>query len=110
MFISPKLIAFARVFNMTKEQLDDWNSKEMTYNLLESETTLEAETETKAWNFIYNRLNLLLRMFGTTLDEDVALLQSGTKLGHYRSLIIQFRVIEKTVLKEAAAYAKTRAV
>lgn len=105
-FISPKLLAFARIFNMTKEQLDKWDEKENVNDLLQLDCALETESESKSWSFLYNRLNLLLRMFPTTIEEDQVLLQNSVKIGHHRSMLINFRIIEKTILKSAAEYAK----
>lgn len=116
-FISPKLLAFARIFNMTKEQLDHWNGNDRIEDLLHIDCALETELESKTWNFLYNRLNLLLRMFPTTLEEDRMQLQSGgggggkgqtPKLGHHRAMLILLRAIEKQVLQEASEFAKTR--
>lgn len=115
-FISPKLLAFARIFNMTKEQLDDWIARQTVGELLElehSKAGLQPALEARAWSFLQNRLTLLLRMFPQTLEEDQAMLASAAsgvlKVGHYRSLLLQFRTIEKSLLAGAADYAKGRA-
>lgn len=102
---------------MTKEQLDRWNASDRVEDLHHIDCALETELESKTWNFLHNRLNLLLRMFPTTLDEDRALLQNvgGTsgkgqtpKLGHHRTMLILLRAIEKQILMEASDFAKTR--
>uniref|UniRef100_A0A336K0U1 protein-histidine N-methyltransferase n=1 Tax=Culicoides sonorensis TaxID=179676 RepID=A0A336K0U1_CULSO len=113
-FISEKLLGFARVFNMTKEQLDRWVESDRAGDLLHIDCAIETECESKAWNFIQNRLSLLLKMSPTTLDEDKELLEQsysgakGVKINRHKQMLIQFRVIEKTLLTEALEFAKGR--
>lgn len=113
-FISKKLLGFARVFNMTKDQLDRWIESERAGDLLHIDCAIETECESKAWNFIVNRLSLLLKISTTTLEEDKELLQQassgakGVKINRHKQMLIQFRVIEKTLLTDALEFAKGR--
>lgn len=113
-YISPKLLGFARVFNMTKEQLDHWIASERAGDLLHIDCAIETECETKAWNFIVNRLSLLLKISTTTLEEDKELLQQATtgakgiKINRHKQMLVQFRVIEKTLLDDSLEFAKGR--
>ncbi|XP_058824718.1 actin-histidine N-methyltransferase [Topomyia yanbarensis] len=113
--ISTELLGFARVFNMTKEQLAHWIAQEesVTKNLLDPNHVLDEALERKVWKFLSIRLQLLLRMSGTTLEQDEALLatqsQKGApKLGHIRAMLVQYRVVEKTVISEAVEYCKQK--
>ncbi|XP_055544926.1 actin-histidine N-methyltransferase [Wyeomyia smithii] len=114
-FISPELLGFARVFNMTKDQLAHWiEQKEVdTVQLLDSSYKLEGDLQQKVWKFLSIRLQLMLRMSGTTLEQDETLLanqgQKGTpKLGHIRTMLVQFRVVEKKVITEVLEYCKQK--
>jgi protein-histidine N-methyltransferase len=74
---------------------------------------LECKLETKSWLFLQTRLQLLLKVFPTTLAEDVELISKsasgGTnKLGRIRQMLINFRIIEKTILSDALEFAKSR--
>ncbi|XP_053697599.1 actin-histidine N-methyltransferase [Sabethes cyaneus] len=106
-YVSSELLGFARVFNMTKDQLAHWveQKAEDIVRLLDLDFTLEKELEQKVWKFLSIRLQLMLRMSGTTLEQDETLLasqgQKGTpKLGHIRTMLVQYRVAEKKVLTE----------
>lgn len=116
-FISPELLGFARVFNMTKEQLGHWLAEGTVHSqLLEPDCPgLEASLREKVWKYLSIRLQLALRMTGTTLDQDEALLanqgQKGAqKLGHIKSMLVQFRVVEKKILTEALEHCKQKEV
>ncbi|GAB0088882.1 Actin-histidine N-methyltransferase [Sergentomyia squamirostris] len=106
-FISPELLAFVRVFNMNREQLDHWLSNDRAMDLLHTDCALDTQVELKTWKFLETRLMLLLKAFPTTLEEDQAL-QSGPKLGHIRNILLQFRIGEKQILHDALEYVKQR--
>lgn len=111
-FISPQLLAFVRIFNMNKEQLEHWITSERADDLFHIDCALETALETKTWLFLQTRLTLLLKIFPTTLQEDEALLsnhQKGqAKLGHVKALIVQYRILEKKILENALDYVKQR--
>lgn len=112
-FISTKLLGFVRVFNMNKEQLTHWIGSDRAQDLLHVDCALETSLESKTWSFIQIRLTLLLRSFPTTLDDDVALLAShqgkgANKLGHVKSMLVHYRILEKKILTEALEYVKQR--
>ncbi|XP_059616323.1 actin-histidine N-methyltransferase [Phlebotomus argentipes] len=106
-FISPELLGFVRVFNMSKEHLEHWLTNDRATDLLHADCALDTALEVKTWKFLETRLTLLLRSFPTTLEEDVAL-QSGPKLGHIRSILLQFRIGEKQILRDALEYVQQR--
>lgn len=112
-FISPQLLAFVRIFNMNKEQLNHWITSERAGDLFHIDCALETALETKTWMFLQTRLTLLLKIFPTALQEDETLLsnhQKGqAKLGHVKALIVQYRILEKRILENALDYVKQRA-
>lgn len=110
-FISPKLLAFVRIFNMNKDQLEHWIENRAT-DLFHIDCALETSLESKTWLFLQTRLSLLLKVFPTTLEEDELALQNHekgqTKLGYLKALILQYRILEKRILTNALDYAKQR--
>ncbi|XP_055636981.1 actin-histidine N-methyltransferase [Toxorhynchites rutilus septentrionalis] len=115
--ISADLLAFARVFNMTKEQLAHWIDQEdaTIRNLLDPKCVLEPSHREKVWKFLSIRLQLLIRMSSTTLEQDETLLASqgqkgAQKLGHIKTMLVQYRVVEKRILTEAIDYCKQQEV
>lgn len=113
-FISPELLAFVRVFNMNEEQLKHWLAPDKSASdLLYLDCALETELEIKTWNFLKMRLTLLLKSFPTTLEDDINLLEQHQKKGqqklsHTKTMIIQYRITEKRILREALTYIEER--
>lgn len=112
--ISPELLAFVRIFNMNEEQLNHWLAPEKTAaDLLYLDCALDTELEIKTWNFLKMRLTLLLKAFPTTLEDDINLLElhqkkGQQKLGHIKTMIIQYRINEKRILRDALMYIEER--
>lgn len=113
-FISPELLAFERIFNMNEEQLNHWLAPDkVASDLLYLDCALDTALEIKAWNFLKMRLTLLVKSFPTTLDEDIVLLEQHQKkgqqkLGHIKTMIIQYRIAEKRILRDALQYIEER--
>lgn len=113
-FISPELLGFVRVFNMDEEQLTHWLAPgKCATDLLHLDCALNTELETKAWIFMKTRITLLLKAFATTSEDDEHLLEmhqkkGQQKLGHIKLLIVQFRLNEKRILREALTYVNER--
>lgn len=113
-FISPELLAFVRIFNMNEEQLKHWLAPEkVASDLLYLDCALDTTLEIKTWNFLKMRLTLLLKAFPTSLEDDINLLEQHQKkgqqkLGHIKTMIIQHRIIEKRILREALIYIEER--
>ena len=111
-FISSHLLAFVRVFNMNREQLNHWTNSERAVDLLHIDCGLETSLELKTWMFLQTRLGILLRVFPTTLEDDENTLmnhQKGqAKLGHIKAMLLQYRILEKKILINALDYAKQR--
>lgn len=100
-------MGFVRVFNMNEEQLDHWLAPEKcATDLLYLDCALDTALEKKTWTFLKTRLALLLKTFPTTLDEDVAILNGNQKkkLGHIKTMILQYRASEKLILRQALDY------
>lgn len=56
------------------------------------------------------RLSLLLNAFPTTLPDDQEMVdgKGSNKLGHIRTMCIQYRILEKRMLTDALAYVNDR--
>lgn len=113
-YISPELLAFVRVFNMNEEQLTHWlaPNKQAT-DLLYLDCALDTSLELKTWNYLKMRLLLLLKAFPTSHADDVAQLEQHQrkgqqKLGHIKTMIVQYRISEKRILNDALAYIEER--
>lgn len=113
-FISPELLAFVRIFNMNEEHLNHWLAPDKAASDLQYlDCALDTALEIKTWSFLKMRLTLLLRAFPTTLEEDVSLLEQHhkkgqQKLSHIKTMIIQYRISEKRILRDALAYIEER--
>lgn len=113
-FISPELLAFVRIFNMNEEQLNHWLAPDkVASDLLYLDCALDTALEIKTWNFLKMRLTLLLRAFPTTVDDDINSLEQHQKkgqqkLGHIKTMIIQYRIAEKRILHDALTYIEER--
>lgn len=113
-YISAELLAFVRVFNMNEEQLTHWlaPNKQAT-DLLYLDCALETSLEMKTWNYLKMRLLLLLKAFSTSHADDVAQLElhqrkGQQKLGHIKTMIVQYRITEKRILNDALSYIEER--
>lgn len=113
-FISPELLAFVRIFNMNAEQLNHWLAPDkIASDLLYLDCALDTELEIKTWNFLKMRITLLLKAFPTTLEDDTNLLEQHQKKGqqklsHIKTMIIQYRITEKCILRDALIYIEER--
>lgn len=111
-YISSQLLAFVRVFNMNRDQLNHWINSDRAIDLLHIDCALETVLESKTWLFLQTRLSLLLKVFPTTLDDDEIALanynKGQTKLGHTKAMLLQYRILEKRILTNALDYAKQR--
>lgn len=103
-----------RVFNMNEEQLKHWlSSDKSSKDLLYMDCALDTAAEIKTWTFLKTRILLLLKAFATTLEEDVEHLEGHLKKGpnrlsHIRTMIFNYRISEKQMLKEALAFIDER--
>ncbi|XP_063696141.1 actin-histidine N-methyltransferase [Culicoides brevitarsis] len=106
-YISEKFLSFARVFNMTKDQLDQWIDSGRSEELFNMNCIIESDCELRTWNFIINRLTLLLKMSPTSMEEDKLILEtSSSKINRIKQMLIRFRIIEKNLLIEALEFSK----
>ncbi|GAB6031701.1 Histone-lysine N-methyltransferase setd3 [Chamberlinius hualienensis] len=108
--ISDRLLAFVRVFTMTEDDLnkyfsDNVNSLAKQLNLLQLDTSLELSVCRKAWAFLKIRLELLLKSYKTTLQEDEVLLAKKSELASNRiALAVEVRAAEKRILHQTLQY------
>ncbi|RZF47771.1 hypothetical protein LSTR_LSTR006035 [Laodelphax striatellus] len=104
--VDDQLLAFLRVFSMGKEQLNHWLSKENVSDLLYADCALDTEVETKMWNFLQTRINLLLLAYPTKYEEDKKILEEDKCLSECQRLAIMLRLAEKQVLNSALDFVK----
>lgn len=113
-YISPELLAFVRVFNMNEDQLNHWLTPDkVASDLLYLDCALDTALEIKTWTFLKMRLTLLLKAFPTSIADDENLLKQHhmkghQKLSHNKSIIIQYLISEKRILREALCYIEER--
>ncbi|EDV47427.1 histone-lysine N-methyltransferase setd3 [Drosophila erecta] len=114
-FISKELLAFVRVFKMSAEQLDHWCSDlERAGDLLHIDCALETDHETRTWQFLEDRLKLLLAVFDKEMREADELkelseleLKDGAKSGQEIELmLLLYRRLERSILAGALQYAQ----
>ncbi|KAB0796778.1 hypothetical protein PPYR_10839 [Photinus pyralis] len=98
--IGTDLLAFLRVFNMDKEQLQYWLEHSTPNNLKSPECAFDTAFETKYWGFLFTRLKLILASYKTSLEEDTEVLKT-TPLPHNKRLAVQMRMGEKKILLSA---------
>ncbi|KAG5677058.1 hypothetical protein PVAND_006842 [Polypedilum vanderplanki] len=99
---SSELLAFMRVFNMTKEQLAHWLNADNVKDLLDIHLDLDVNFQRKVCQSLLIRVKIILKLFPTTLKEDLQLLETGN-LPKTRAMLIQYRVIEKEILHYVVA-------
>ncbi|XP_039294204.1 actin-histidine N-methyltransferase [Nilaparvata lugens] len=104
--VDEQLLAFLRVFSMGKEQLTHWLNKEQCTDLLYADCALDTEVETKMWNFLQTRINLLLLAYPTKYEEDKKILEEDKCLTECQRLAIMLRLSEKQVLNSALDFVK----
>ncbi|KAJ6642729.1 Actin-histidine N-methyltransferase [Pseudolycoriella hygida] len=113
-FVSPSLLAFGRIFNMNEDQVNYWLAPNRAASDLKyTDYAFDTELEIKTWNFLKMRLMILLKAFPTTLEEDIDLFkqhqQKGQqKLSQNKKMVIQYRITEKRILRDALAYVEER--
>ncbi|XP_030567721.1 actin-histidine N-methyltransferase [Drosophila novamexicana] len=112
--ISGELLAFVRVFNMSKEQLEHWCSDlERAVDLLHIDCALETDLETRTWQYLYQRLKLLLGVLDATLKEadeqqQLEALQQQPAPSEIDIMVLQYRLLERRILGDALQYAQER--
>lgn len=112
--ISGELLAFVRVFNMSKEQLEHWcNDLQRAVDLLHIDCALETDLETRTWQYLYQRLKLLLGVLEATLKEadeqqQLEALQQQDEASEIDIMVLQYRQLERRILSDALQYAQER--
>lgn len=105
-YIHGDLLAFVRIFNMSSEQLDHWSSNlERARDLQYIDCALETDHERSTWQYLYERLRLLLAVFDAPLpdikDDDDGKKDSDRDI---ELTIQQYRHQEKSILSGALQY------
>lgn len=95
---SNELIAFVRVFNMSKDQIEEWLQADNTKDLLKPDIKLDVAFQKKIVLFLLIRMKILIKAFPTSLEEDAALLQEN--LSRTKHMLVQYRMLEKNILHE----------
>ncbi|KAI5738720.1 hypothetical protein M8J77_010399 [Diaphorina citri] len=94
------LLAFLRVFNMTKEQLDSHleRSDEELQRLLHFTGRVDDYNETKTREYLATRIKLLLSAYPTSIESDTERL-TDSSLSPYATMAIQLCLSEKLILQ-----------
>ncbi|XP_024085176.1 histone-lysine N-methyltransferase setd3-like [Cimex lectularius] len=91
-----KFIAFLRIFNMEQETIEKYLNGESTDDLLCP--NIPHPVDSKVWQFLTTRINLLLSTYPTTLEEDEKLLEENKSLSSCMRLTVLMRLTEKRIL------------
>ncbi|XP_049768783.1 actin-histidine N-methyltransferase [Schistocerca cancellata] len=106
--VEGRLLAFLRVFSMNKDQLQHWMESEKVCDLVYDDCALETELESRTWNFLYTRIQLLLSAYPTTLKVDEELLAKRSSLSPCHAAAVEMRACEKRILHNALEYVSQR--
>jgi histone-lysine N-methyltransferase SETD3 len=96
---SSEFLAFVRVFNMSKDQIEKWLKADNTKDLLNPDTPLDVAFQKRIIQFILIRIKILLKAFPTTLEEDQVMLENGV-LSKTKNMLVQYRILEKKIFHE----------
>lgn len=101
--MSAELLAFVRVFNMNKDQLEQWTKcdDEKIKELLSKTLKLDKAFEQKIQMFLLMRVKILLKAFSTTIEEDEELVKQSQSQ-KTKQMIISYRILEKKSLISVA--------
>lgn len=101
--LSSELLAFVRVFNMNKDQLQKWTEMddEKLKELMSKTTKFDKAFEQKVYLFLLTRVKILLKAFPTTLEEDEELVKQCQNQ-KTKQMIVNYRILEKKSLISAA--------
>lgn len=96
---SGELLGFIRIFNMTKEQLEEWSTSddERVKCLLLPKYDLEKSFELKILQSLLIRVKITLKLFPTDLNYDLELLKSGNG-SKIKLMLVQYRILERNTL------------
>ncbi|XP_046444883.1 actin-histidine N-methyltransferase-like [Daphnia pulex] len=104
--VDGKLLAFLRLFCMTKDSLDRWLQSDNASNLMHEECGIETEVDDKSWSFLKARCQLLLQLYPTTKEADLKMLEED--LSSHRRMCVLLRLAEKRILLSAIECAAQR--
>lgn len=85
-----------------------WLNSDKATDLCHLDCAMDTDLEIKTWKFLEIRLTILLRSFPTTIAEDEAQLERPKHLGHVKGLLIELRLKEKRILRDAVEYVQQR--
>lgn len=101
--------AFKTRFSYFTAQLDQWLESDNIKDLrLVDYSDFDPALEKKSWTFLRNRLQLLLGMYATSLEEDHKLLEEESSMSIYKQLAVRMRTTEKRILTTVMNYANQR--
>ena len=105
--ISARLWAFLRIFNMSKNDLDQWAASSSLESLLEDSCLLDTDLQQRVWSFLTMRIKLLIAAYPTKKEDDEALLTGRfMDLSQCQRMAVMLRVEEKRLLSSALTYAE----
>jgi protein-histidine N-methyltransferase len=98
--LSSELVAFVRVFNMSKDQIKQWLEAKNPKDLLKLDLPLDAAFQKKISQFLLMRIKIILKAFPSgTLEADQLLLQQEN-ISKTKRMLIEYRMLEKNILHE----------
>ncbi|GIY12281.1 actin-histidine N-methyltransferase [Caerostris darwini] len=101
--VNDELMKFLQVNVMTSNDMEGvLNGNQKITDLLLSEEF--SDLRKKAFIFLRDRVNLLLKAYGTTLEEDEDLLKQSSLESIHRHMAVQLRVCEKRILSATYEY------
>ncbi|XP_017090647.2 actin-histidine N-methyltransferase [Drosophila bipectinata] len=104
-YIHGDLLAFVRVFNMSAEQLEHWTSNlERARDLQYIDCALETDHERSTWQYLYERLKLLLASFEASAKATNSEPESKDSDREIDQIIQQYRRQERSILAGALQY------
>lgn len=109
--LTPELLAFLRVFNMNKEDLNKWllgdNQSDLLSSSSEQFVKTERELEKKTLSYLSTRCNLLLAAYQKNVKPSTEVLTNGSdapSVNVYRNIADQLKVCEQMILKKTITY------
>ncbi|CAK8690015.1 unnamed protein product [Clavelina lepadiformis] len=106
---SPQLLSFLRVFHMNEGELNEWIAKSDTELNYLSEVYISGpvhfSADIKMWEYLENRVNLLLLQFKKNFEDVETLLRNDT-ISSRAKLSLKLRIEEQRVLTECAGFCR----
>ncbi|CAH1792481.1 unnamed protein product [Owenia fusiformis] len=111
--IDPDLLAFLRIFHLNEDELKarlvGKKARVLLPKLGHCDSPVNKDNEVKVWTFLENRVNLLLKAYPGTMQDDADKLKSD-KLSFNQKEAVKLRMNERIILENTVNYAKKQKV